>query len=60
MGAPEIIIEVVSRLEAADILSSPIRCAEITWLVSIGHEGDGLPAGYDNEGQPAGTACANK
>ena len=29
-------IEVTSRYEAGDILSSPRRCAEITYLLSIG------------------------
>jgi predicted protein tyrosine phosphatase len=41
-------IEVASRPEAADILASPQRCAEITCLVSIGDAHDELPAGYDN------------
>jgi predicted protein tyrosine phosphatase len=44
---PEIVIEVASRPEAADILSSP-RCAEITCLLSIGDVQDLLPAGYEN------------
>jgi predicted protein tyrosine phosphatase len=35
-------------MEAAEILSSPSRCAEVTFLVSIGHGDDQLPAGYDN------------
>jgi predicted protein tyrosine phosphatase len=48
MGEPEIKIEVASRPEAADILSSPIRCAEVTCLVSIGDLHDQLPAGYEN------------
>src|SRR5215471_17359287 len=48
MGAPEIEIEVASRLEAAEILSSPVRCAEVTCLVSIGHGEDPLPVGYHN------------
>ncbi|RPJ75675.1 MAG: hypothetical protein EHM24_03825 [Acidobacteria bacterium] len=48
MGEPEIKIEVASRPEAADILSSPTRCAEVTCLVSIGDLHDQLPAGYDN------------
>jgi predicted protein tyrosine phosphatase len=46
--APEIKIEVVSRLEAGEILCAPGRCAEITYLVSIGHGDDPLPEGYDN------------
>lgn len=48
MTKPEIVIEVASRLEAADILSSPHRCAEVSYLVSIGDPYDQLPAGYDN------------
>jgi predicted protein tyrosine phosphatase len=44
---PEIVIEVASRPEAADILSSP-RCSEITCLLSIGDTHDPLPSGYDN------------
>jgi hypothetical protein len=44
MGEPEIKIEVASRPEAADILSSPTRCAEVTCLVSIGDLHDQLPA----------------
>lgn len=41
-------IEVMSRYEAGDILSSPARCAEVTYLVSIGDVQDELPIGYDN------------
>ncbi len=41
-------IEVASRYEAGDILSSPRRCAEITYLLSIGDVQDDLPLGYDN------------
>lgn len=48
MGMPDIIIEVASRLEAAEILSTPCLCAEVTALVSIGDRQDELPAGYDN------------
>ena len=44
----EIKIEVLSRLEAGEILCSPDRCAEITYLVSIGDGDDPLPEGYDN------------
>jgi len=44
---PELTIEVASRPEAADILSSPRDCAEVTWLVSIGDPHDALPVGYD-------------
>jgi predicted protein tyrosine phosphatase len=48
MHVPELTIEVASRPEAGDILSSPRRCAEITYLVSIGDPHDELPVGYDN------------
>ena len=48
MVVPEVIIEVASRAGAADILSSPHRCAEVMCLVSIGDSHDQLPAGYDN------------
>jgi predicted protein tyrosine phosphatase len=48
MEVPELTIEVASRPEAGDILSSPQRCAEVTCLVSIGDSHDELPAGYDN------------
>jgi predicted protein tyrosine phosphatase len=41
-------IEVVSRLEAGEILCSRERCAEITYLVSIGDANDPLPKGYEN------------
>jgi predicted protein tyrosine phosphatase len=41
-------IEVVSRLEAGEILCSPDLCAEIAYLVSIGHGDDLLPLGYEN------------
>ena len=44
----EIKIEVLSRLEAGEILCSPDRCAEITYLVSIGDGDDPLPEGYEN------------
>jgi predicted protein tyrosine phosphatase len=47
VDAPEIIIEVASRLEAGDILSSPASCAQITCLVSIGEREDALPEGFD-------------
>lgn len=46
--SPEIKIEVVSRIEAGEILCTPGRCAEITYLVSIGHGDDPLPEGFDN------------
>ena len=41
-------IEILSRLEAGEILCMPERCAEITYLVSIGDGEDPLPEGYDN------------
>jgi len=41
-------IEVASRPEASDILSSPERCAEFSCLISIGHGQDPLPTGYEN------------
>lgn len=41
-------IEVLSRLEAGEILCTPDRCAEITYLVSIGDGEDPLPEGYEN------------
>jgi predicted protein tyrosine phosphatase len=41
-------IEVASRYEAGDILSSPGRCADVTYLLSIGDVQDDLPLGYDN------------
>ena len=48
MNEREIKIEVLSRLEAGEILCSPDRCAEITYLVSIGDANDPLPEGYVN------------
>ena len=44
----ELTIEVASRYEAGEILCSPQRCAEVTYLVSIGDVQDDLPVGYDN------------
>ena len=44
----ELKIEVVSRLEAGEILCSPLHCAEITYLISIGDADDPLPEGYEN------------
>ena len=41
-------IEVASRCEAGDILSSPERCAEVMYLLSIGDVQDALPLGYHN------------
>jgi predicted protein tyrosine phosphatase len=48
MSQREIKIEVVSRLEAGEILCTPDRCAEISYLVSIGDATDPLPEGYEN------------
>jgi len=48
MKVPEVAILIASRLEAAEILVSPSRCAEVSYLVSIGDQHDELPAGYDN------------
>ena len=48
MDVVELTIEVASRPEAGDILSSPHRFAEVTYLVSIGEAHDDLPAGYHN------------
>ena len=48
MTQHKIKIEVVSRLEAGEILCSRERCAEITYLVSIGVADDPLPEGYEN------------
>jgi predicted protein tyrosine phosphatase len=44
----EIKIEVLSRIEAGEILCTPDQCAEITYLVSIGDGEDPLPEGYSN------------
>jgi predicted protein tyrosine phosphatase len=41
-------IEVASRPEASDILSSPDRCADVCYLLSIGDGQDKLPVGYEN------------
>ena len=48
MSLREIKIEVVSRLEAGEILCTPDRCAEVTYLLSIGDATDPLPKGYEN------------
>ena len=48
MDRTETSIEVVSRIEAGQILCSPARCAEITYLISIGDGDDPLPQGYEN------------
>jgi predicted protein tyrosine phosphatase len=45
---PDLVIEVASRVEAGDILGSPQRCAEVTYLISIGALNDELPIGYYN------------
>lgn len=45
---PELTIEVASRYEAGDILSSPQSCADVMCLLSIGELQDELPLGYDN------------
>jgi predicted protein tyrosine phosphatase len=44
----EILIEVASRAEASNILSSIHTCADVTCLVSIGEAHNELPEGYDN------------
>jgi predicted protein tyrosine phosphatase len=41
-------IDVASRYEAGDILCSPERCADVTYLLSIGDVQDALPLGYHN------------
>ena len=41
-------IEILSRLEAGEILCSSDRCADIAYLVSIGDGNDPLPEGYEN------------
>lgn len=48
MSECKINIEVLSRIEAGEILCSADRCAEITYLVSIGDGDDPLPQGYEN------------
>lgn len=48
MDQTGISIEVVSRIEAGQILCSPGHCAKITYLVSIGDGDDPLPQGYEN------------
>jgi predicted protein tyrosine phosphatase len=45
---PDVVIEVTSRLEAGEILSSPEGCAEVICLISIGASDDELPIGYHN------------
>jgi predicted protein tyrosine phosphatase len=48
MQSLDLSIEIASRTEAGNILCSPRRCAEISWLVSIGEPHDRHPAGYRN------------
>ena len=48
MESSELTIEVASRYEAGDILCSAERCAEVTYLVSIGDVQDELPLGFHN------------
>ena len=48
MNTRGVIIEVMSRPEASYILTSPLRCAEIIYLLSIGDLHDQLPDGYEN------------
>ena len=48
MDLPDLTIEVASRAEASAILSSLQRCADVTYLISIGDPYDELPVGYDN------------
>ena len=48
LNEPALKIEVVSRIEAGEILCSPQRCAEIAYLISIGDGGDPLPEGFEN------------
>jgi predicted protein tyrosine phosphatase len=47
MDVPIPTIEIASRLEAGEILASPQRCADFTYLVSIGDQHDELPTGYE-------------
>jgi predicted protein tyrosine phosphatase len=48
MSSREIEIEVMGRIEAGEILCAPDLCAQITYLLSIGHGDDPLPEGYEN------------
>ena len=48
MDPTELTIEVASRIEAGDILSSPPHCAEVVCLLSIGDVNDELPIGFHN------------
>lgn len=46
VDAPALTIEIASRLEAGEILSSLWRCADLAYLVSIGDPHDDLPVGF--------------
>jgi hypothetical protein len=46
MDDPSLTIEIASRLEAGEILTSPQRCLDLAYLVSIGDPYDELPSGY--------------
>ena len=48
MPSLNLAIEIVSRSEAGHILCSPKRCAEVSYLVSIGESEEPPPAGYRN------------
>ena len=48
MSATNITIEVLSRVEAGVVLSSPTSCTEFTYLLSIGDPYDQLPEGFAN------------
>src|SRR4030095_7945374 len=48
MESLDLAIEIASRSEAGRILCSPRRCAEVSYLVSIGEPEELPPAGYRN------------
>jgi predicted protein tyrosine phosphatase len=48
MRSLDLAIEIASRTEAGRILCSPRRCAEVSYLVSIGEPDERPPAGYRN------------
>jgi predicted protein tyrosine phosphatase len=48
MQSLDLTIEIASRSEAGRILCSPRRCAEVSYLVSIGEPEERPPAGYRN------------
>ena len=48
MESLDLAIEIASRSEAGRILCSPRRCAELSYLVSIGEPEERPPAGYRN------------